>query len=106
MATRVVESRKVFELKGQKWKGEKIDCKFEREENKRDALIKALEDLSIQYDYTVRNSKAQVVQFAYGDDGLDPMHMEADKGKPINFAATTSIYVEHQQTYTFGQRFW
>lgn len=51
-------------------------------------LIKALEDLSIQYDYTVRTSRANIVQFQYGDDGLDPMQMENDKGKPINFQLT------------------
>jgi DNA-directed RNA polymerase III subunit RPC1 len=35
-------------------------------------LMKALEDLSTHYDNTVRNSKFGVVQFVYGDDGLDP----------------------------------
>ena len=35
-------------------------------------LMKALEDLSLQYDCTVRNSEQSVVQFRYGDDGLNP----------------------------------
>ena len=35
-------------------------------------LMKALEDLSMQYDMTVRNSEQSVVQFSYGDDGLNP----------------------------------
>eukprot|EP01080_Neovahlkampfia_damariscottae_P011035 gene11035-3741_t len=48
-------------------------------------LIKALEDLSVQYDLTVRGSKHQIIQFQYGDDGLDPIHMEADQGRPIDF---------------------
>ena len=39
-------------------------------------LMKALEDLSIQYDSTVRNSENTVVQFTYGDDGLNPEKME------------------------------
>ncbi len=39
-------------------------------------LVKALEDLSTQYDYTVRTSTGGVVQFIYGDDGLDPAGME------------------------------
>ena len=34
--------------------------------------MKALEDLSMQYDMTVRNSEQSVVQFSYGDDGLNP----------------------------------
>ena len=36
----------------------------------------ALEDLSMQYDTTVRNSENTVVQFTYGDDGLNPEKME------------------------------
>ena len=35
-------------------------------------LMKALEDLSIQYDNTVRNASSCIVQFVYGDDGMDP----------------------------------
>ncbi|KAI9893818.1 MAG: DNA-directed RNA polymerase III subunit RPC1 [Vezdaea aestivalis] len=47
-------------------------------------LIKSLEDLSTQYDNTVRNSSAGIVQFSYGDDRLDPVDMEA-KAKPVHF---------------------
>eukprot|EP01053_Blabericola_migrator_P008140 Blabericola_migrator_1__8139@NODE_41_length_17267_cov_152_291279_g37_i0_p1_GENE_NODE_41_length_17267_cov_152_291279_g37_i0NODE_41_length_17267_cov_152_291279_g37_i0_p1_ORF_typecomplete_len1691_score330_99RNA_pol_Rpb1_5/PF04998_17/9e124RNA_pol_Rpb1_2/PF00623_20/2_3e69RNA_pol_Rpb1_1/PF04997_12/7_4e68RNA_pol_Rpb1_3/PF04983_18/7_9e03RNA_pol_Rpb1_3/PF04983_18/3_4e29RNA_pol_Rpb1_3/PF04983_18/1_3e03RNA_pol_Rpb1_4/PF05000_17/3_4e25_NODE_41_length_17267_cov_152_291279_g37_i024127484 len=39
-------------------------------------LVKALEDLSVKYDRTVRTSDEQVVQFVYGDDGLNPQLME------------------------------
>ena len=39
-------------------------------------LMKALEDLSMQYDRTVRNSEQTVIQFVYGDDGLNPSCME------------------------------
>ena len=39
-------------------------------------LMKALEDLSMHYDKTVRNSEGTVVQFSYGSDGLDPACME------------------------------
>jgi DNA-directed RNA polymerase III subunit RPC1 len=39
-------------------------------------MMKALEDLSMQYDNTVRNSEGTVVQFCYGDDGLNPSLME------------------------------
>ena len=48
-------------------------------------LMKSLEDLSIHYDNTVRNSHGGIVQFTYGDDGLDPLLMEDDDGKPLNF---------------------
>lgn len=46
-------------------------------------LMKALEDLSTQYDGSVRNSTGGIVQFCYGDDGLDPTLMEGD-GQPLN----------------------
>jgi len=39
-------------------------------------LMKALEDLGVQYDHTVRASDGTVVQFLYGDDGMDPAMME------------------------------
>jgi DNA-directed RNA polymerase III subunit RPC1 len=47
-------------------------------------LMKALEDLTTQYDLSVRNSNGGVVQFRYGDDGLDPACLEGD-GQPIDF---------------------
>jgi len=47
-------------------------------------LMKSLEDLSAQYDFTVRNSSSQIVQFQYGDDKLDPVDMEGS-AKPVNF---------------------
>uniref|UniRef100_A0AAV1T3G1 DNA-directed RNA polymerase subunit n=1 Tax=Peronospora matthiolae TaxID=2874970 RepID=A0AAV1T3G1_9STRA len=47
-------------------------------------LMKALEDLSCQYDQTVRNSEGSVVQFTYGDDGLNPAFMEGDD-RPVDF---------------------
>ncbi|EGC39460.1 RNA polymerase III, largest subunit [Dictyostelium purpureum] len=47
-------------------------------------LMKALEDLSTHYDYTVRDSFGGIVQFCYGDDGLDPAGMEA-KDRPVDF---------------------
>ena len=39
-------------------------------------LVKSLEDLSSEYDTTVRNSMKTVVQFKFGDDMLDPVNME------------------------------
>ena len=39
-------------------------------------LIKALEDLMVRYDMTVRNNKDKIVQFIYGDDGFDPIKVE------------------------------
>jgi len=45
-------------------------------------LMKALEDLCVQYDGTVRTAEKAVVQLAYGDDGLDPTFMVGD-GTPV-----------------------
>jgi DNA-directed RNA polymerase III subunit RPC1 len=50
-------------------------------------LMKSLEDLSVQYDHTVRNSTSSVIQFQYGDDRLDPLNMEG-KAKPVHFDRT------------------
>ena len=48
-------------------------------------LMKALEDLTVIYDGSVRNSEQNLVQFRYGDDGLDPVMMEGRDGRPLNF---------------------
>ncbi|EEB15462.1 DNA-directed RNA polymerase III largest subunit, putative [Pediculus humanus corporis] len=50
-------------------------------------LVKALEDLCVQYDMTVRNSMGEIIQFNYGGDGLDPTYMEG-KDCPVNFQRT------------------
>lgn len=39
-------------------------------------LVKAMEDLKVAYDGTVRNSVNEVVQFLYGEDGMDGAAME------------------------------
>jgi DNA-directed RNA polymerase II subunit RPB1 len=39
-------------------------------------LIKATEDVMVQYDGTVRNSTGEIVQFAYGEDCIDGAHIE------------------------------
>lgn len=39
-------------------------------------LIKALEDVMVKYDGTVRTSKDQVVQFLYGEDGFAAEYIE------------------------------
>ena len=42
-------------------------------------LVKALEDVMAKYDGTVRNSLGDIVQFVYGEDGLDGVHIEPQK---------------------------
>jgi len=45
-------------------------------------LINALEHLRIEYDRTVRNSVGDIIQFRYGEDGVDPA--KSDHGKAVN----------------------
>ncbi|KAH9259671.1 hypothetical protein BASA81_002093 [Batrachochytrium salamandrivorans] len=40
-------------------------------------LVKGLEDVSVHYDGTVRNGRGEVIQFLYGEDGMDGMFIEA-----------------------------
>ena len=41
-----------------------------------------MEDLVVEYDYTVRNSDKKLVQFVYGEDGFDPQMVE-EKEFPV-----------------------
>ena len=50
-------------------------------------LMKSLEDLSTQYDDTVRTSAGGIVQFQFGADKLDPVDMEG-AAEPVNFGRT------------------
>ena len=45
-------------------------------------LVNALQDMVIENDGTVRNSDKNIIQFSYGDDGIDPMH--TDHGNAVN----------------------
>ncbi|MBX5326449.1 MAG: DNA-directed RNA polymerase subunit A' [Candidatus Bathyarchaeia archaeon] len=47
-------------------------------------LINALEHLRVEYDGTVRNSTGEIIQFVYGEDGVDPA--KSDHGKAVNVA--------------------
>jgi DNA-directed RNA polymerase II subunit RPB1 len=42
-------------------------------------LVKALEDCSVKYDGTIRNSLGDILQFIYGEDGLDGQFIERQK---------------------------
>jgi DNA-directed RNA polymerase subunit A' len=45
-------------------------------------LINALEHLKIEYDQTVRDPHGGIIQFLYGDDGIDPA--KSDHGSVVN----------------------
>jgi len=40
-------------------------------------LMKSMEDLRVEYDYTVRNSSGCIIQYVYGGDGMDACSVEA-----------------------------
>ena len=57
-------------------------------------LIKGLEDLKVEYDMTVRNSKGKIVQFAYGDDGLETTRVE-NQVIPLVGMSLEDIYMHY-----------
>ncbi len=51
-------------------------------------LVKHLEELKVCYDHTVRDGEGGVVQFLYGEDGVDPM-----KAAHLDGSSTTLQYM-------------
>ena len=49
-------------------------------------LIKGMEDIKVEYDMTVRNNKNRIVQFSYGEDGIDTVKIEHSN---MNFIGMT-----------------
>jgi DNA-directed RNA polymerase subunit A' len=47
-------------------------------------LVNALQDMVIENDSTVRNSDKNIIQFNYGDDGIDPMHTDHSEAVNLN----------------------
>ncbi|KAF5198458.1 DNA-directed RNA polymerase subunit beta' [Thalictrum thalictroides] len=47
-------------------------------------LVKAMEDIMVKYDGTVRNSLGDVIQFLYGEDGMDAVWIESQKLEFLN----------------------
>ena len=47
-------------------------------------LINALEHLKIEYDQTVRDPHGNIIQFVYGEDGIDPA--KSDHGEAVNIS--------------------
>jgi DNA-directed RNA polymerase beta' subunit len=57
-------------------------------------LIKGMEDLKVEYDMTVRNSKGKIVQFSYGDDNFDPTKVET-QFLPFVGMSLEDIYIHY-----------
>jgi DNA-directed RNA polymerase II subunit RPB1 len=51
-------------------------------------LVKALEEVMVKYDGTVRNSLGDILQFIYGEDGLDAMCIEPQSLEIITSSST------------------
>ena len=49
-------------------------------------LVKALEEVTVKYDGTLRDSRDNVVQFLYGEDGLDGAHIEKQTIDTLNIS--------------------
>ncbi|MEM2915692.1 MAG: DNA-directed RNA polymerase subunit A'/A'', partial [Candidatus Bathyarchaeia archaeon] len=47
-------------------------------------LVNAMEHLRVEYDETVRDSAGDIIQFKYGEDGVDPAR--SDHGKAVNIS--------------------
>lgn len=70
-------------------------------------LVKAMEDVMVAYDGTVRNCRGEVIEFLYGEDGMDAHRVERqnldsfkmdDEGIVLNFFlfySFTSVTNEH-----------
>lgn len=63
-------------------------------------LMKALEDLSLHYDGSVRNSEKTMIQLVYGDDGLDPAMMEDQVSSTTQTQAQQRQSRQRQHAYT------
>ena len=57
-------------------------------------LVKGLEDLMVNYDMTIRTNKNKIVQFSYGDDGIDPTKVE-NQLLPIVEMSIQDIYAHY-----------
>jgi len=56
-------------------------------------LVKAMEDLTIQHDGSVRDAVGNIVQFAYGEDGINCTKIES---QPLNLGAMSNEEIAAQ----------
>ena len=49
-------------------------------------LVKGLEDLKVEYDGTVRNNMGKIVQFTYGEDGVETTRVENQNIQLVNMS--------------------
>lgn len=61
-------------------------------------LVKHLEDLTVGYDHTVRNTNGNVIQFLYGEDGIDPVDsaLLTGENRQMTFLAMNHASMSHK----------
>ncbi len=60
-------------------------------------LVNALQDVRVEYDNTVRDGSGQIIEFSFGDDGIDPG--EKHKNIPVTPAEPIGVITSH----SFGE---
>jgi len=60
-------------------------------------LVKGLEDLQVHYDMSVRNNKNKIIQFLYGNDGVDTTKVE-NQILPLTRMSIEEIYAHFQMS--------
>lgn len=68
-------------------------------------LVKHLEELRVHYDMTVRDSGHNVVQFFYGEDGLDPMSANLLAGKKEQMSFIARNYHAFAHKYSINDKY-
>lgn len=68
-------------------------------------LVKHLEELKINYDNTVRDSGGNIVQFLYGEDGLDPIQAALLSGKHNQLHFLSSNFKALGHKYSLSENF-
>ena len=62
-------------------------------------LVKSMEDLKVGYDYSVRGSAGSIIQFVYGNDGMDGTNIESQ-----SIYLTKLSYEELLNKYYFDEK--
>ncbi len=60
-------------------------------------LVKAMEDCKVSYDMTVRNANGNIIQFLYGEDGIDAIKIE---NQPLHYVSMTPEKMEQEYLIT------
>ena len=59
-------------------------------------LINALQDLKVEYDGTVRDTRGAIVQLRYGEDGVDPA--KSDRGVAVNIKRIIEVEIKEESS--------